>query len=647
MSSIPPKKDKSNPSGLALPAYVLVRPNGVFINLSPPPAQDILQLFVDRLFSSESRFVGLDYACFLQLLYGDTTKSLGSNATEARLASSIVSFPPERMELYKGVKIMGDGERAEYMFEPAFIETVADEPVYGESSEDGVKPIIDHIRRVERQATQLDFDEFVTSMWVKGVRFGINADAMRDAIKKGTSVRMDIAFQLEPTDSKDAEVVEESDYLRQDNAPLILANGKADLRRAKNRFPQVAKNVLLLSKIPRVMGKPGYRVTGTAIEPRVPEDIDLGKLAGEGTRIDQSPKGELLVAGIDGFVVIDEGTSAISVTSKIENKGGISAKSTGDVILTVDDYTEHGEVQEGRVVEGKHMTFLSNVYGTVKSRDGDIELHKNLSGGRAQSVGGNITVKGKALSTTLEAWDGKISVEFAEGSLIMGKSVAIGHAVNCEIVSEELQLGIAEGCSIAGKNLQIASSNVRRHRETVISMLLPDIASYDLQIAEARADVAKTEQDIQTKKQEIAATNPAFARYLAMAEKIRDGKIKLTPEQQAGWKKIVNQFAPIIKSSEDLIKNCLALEDAIKQLTQKRTACGAGGEYCKIKEILGDTLVQKLNSDQGMSIFRSLPHQKLRAKLQQPGVAQARIFSDHQGNLDWHFTIPEAPVTPA
>ena len=649
MDSAPPDNDKLNPSGLVLPAYVFLRPEGVFINLSPPPSPEIFLLFVDRLFSNASRFTGLDYACFLRLLYGDTTAPAGGvnpvpnpAATEVRLADGIMRCQPERMALYKGVKIMNNGERAEYMFEPAFIETVTDEPVYGEPGEDGVKPVIDHIRNVQRQATQLDFDEFVASMWVKGVRFGINANAVRDAIKKGATTRIDIALQREPEASQDARVVEESDHLRQDNAPLILANGKADLSRAKNRFPQIAKDAPLLRKIPRVLGKPGYLVTGTVIEPLAPEDLDLGKLSGEGTRIDQSKKGELLVASMDGFLVIDEGTGRIAVTAKIENLNGISAKSTGDIKLTVDEYIEHGEVQEGRVVEGKHMTFLSSVYGTVISH-GDVELSMNLSGGRAQSIGGNIFIKGKTLGSTLEAWDGKISAELVENSLIMGKIVVIGQAVNCEIIAEELQLGSAEGCAIAGKNLLITSTNVRKNRETIVSMQLPDLASYDKQIAEARANINQIKQTVQAKNQKIAATNPAFAKYLAMAEKIQAGTIKLTPEQQAGWQQIVSQFAPIVKDSEDMMKKCLVLEEAIKQGIQKRATCGAG-EYCKIDAILGDTIVQKISSNRGMSIFRSMPPQDLRAKLQQLCVAQDRIFTGDSGSFEWHFEVPDLPA---
>ena len=654
--------DNLNPGGFTLPAYVLSRPEGVYINLSTPQTKEVLRLFIDRLFSNEARFAGLDYEHFSNLLYGNDSSGLSAEngvnptpglpvsiATEVRIASSIVRFPPERMELYKDIKIINNGERAEYMFEPVFIEEMKDEPVYGEPGEDGVLPVIETRQMVDRQPTQLDFDEFVASMWVKGLRCGIDADKVRETIRKDTAARMEIAFRIEPTDSKDAEVIEESDLLHQDKSPLILPDGKADLRRARNRFPQVAKDTPLLLKIPRALGKPGYGVDGTVIEPRMPEDLDLSKFSGAGTRIDQTPRGELIVANIDGFVDLDESTGTICVTTTIEDKGGISAKLTGDIKLTVDDFTEQGEVQEGRIVEGKHMTFNADVFGTVISKGGNIELGSRLSGGRAQSIGGDITVKGKALNATVETWDGKINIEFAEDSLIMGKSVSIVRAVNCEIIAEELQLGIAEGCAIAGKQLQITSSNMHKDRETVISILIPDIASYDRQIDEAKNSLLQIEQAIQAKNREVAAnqSDPGFARYLAMVEKVRGGEIQFTPEQQIGWKKIINHFAPLVRGTEGMKQKCVILGEAIKHWTQLRETCGSGGEFCKIEQVLGDTLVREMKSNLGMSVFRSLPEEELRSRLQELGNTEERIFWDDKGNIDWQFTVPEAPADSA
>ena len=642
MTDMPTDKDNLNPGGLLLPAYVVLRPEGVFIKISPPPAQDVLHAFVDRLFNNEARFTGLDYGHFLRLLYSDPSEPLSNSDTEFRIANGIVRFPPERMALYKDVNIIANGERAEYMFEPVFAEVNKDGQANSESVEDDIKPETDDINSTEKQVIQLDFDEFVASMWTKGVRFGIDVEAVREALQKNITSRINIAFQLEPTESKDAEIIEESDHLHQNRAPIILADGKTDLHKVRNPFPEVAKDVALLRKIQRVLGKPGHRVDGTVIEPVIPKDIDLGNLAGAGTRIVPGPKGELLVSSIEGVLVIDKGTGVISISTQIENQGGISAKTTGDINLTVEDYIEHGEVEEGCIVEGKHLVFLSDVFGTVISHGKDIELNSRLSGGHAISVGGNISVKGKTLNATLEAREGNISIKFAEESFIVGRSVSIERAVNCEIVADELQIGIAEGCAIAGKRLHVTSSNVHHNRETVASIMLPDIAGYDTQIAEARANIVKIEQVIHAKNKEIAAhqTDPRFARYIAMAEKVQAGEIKFTPEQEAGWQKVVAQFAPILRGTDVLMKKCMELEDEIERITHERATCGAG-EYCKIDQVLGDTVIRKIHSNQGMSVLSDLPTHDLRVKLQQIGEEHDRIFWDNKGNFDWHFTVPE------
>lgn len=643
MTIAPPADNDIRTSGLTLPPYVLLRPDGVFIKLSPPPEQDILRLFTERLFLNDACFDGLDYASFISLLYDtDFAASKIGNAAELKIANNIVRFPPQRRELYKGVNIVAAGERAEYMFEPVSIEVVSDEPVYGIPGDDGVAPIVEYRRKIEMQPARLNFDEFVVDMWLKGVRFGIAADAVRDVIKRGASTRMDIAFKLDPTDSKDAEIVEESDTLRVDNAPLILPNGKADLRRAKNRFPQVAKNAPLLRKIPRALGKQGYLVTGEIIEPRIPLDIDLSKLAGEGTRIDQTAKGELLVSDMDGFLNFDEKSSEIFVTTKIENRGGISAKSTGDINLTVDEYMEHGEVQEGRVVEGKHMTFRSDVFGTILSNGGIIRFESNLSGGRAQSIGGGIIVKGRAINASLEAWDGEITSPIAENCTIIGKSVSIERAVNCEIIADELQLGMAEGCAIAGKKIRVTSSNMRKDRETIITVLLPDFSALDQQIAEAKTNLAQVDNALQAKMREITAakSDPGFVKYLAIAAKIKDGSIKLSEAQQFEWQKIVRQFAPIMKGSDELNNKHQTLKNEIEHLSQLRATCD-GGECCEIEEILGDTVVRKLSSNLGIKAFCDLPARELKEQLHHHGAQQDRIFSKDKGSLEWHFQVPE------
>ena len=231
-------------------------------------------------------------------------------------------------------------------------------------------------------------------------------------------------------------------------------------------------------------------------------------------------------------------------------------------------------------------------------------------------------------------------------SLIMGKSVYIKKAVNCEIIGEELQLDITEGCAIAGKHLQITSTNMYKSLEAAISIILPDMAGYDSKITEAKTLLSKIENTIQARNQEIAATNPGFAKYLAMSEKLRAGTIKFSPEQHVAWQQVVNQFAPLMKGNNGLMQKGKVLEDSIKLLAQKRATCGTG-ESCQIEQILGDTIVRKLSLSTGLSAFRELAEPDLRNKLKELGDVQERIFTDNKGSLDWHFIITELPVSPA
>lgn len=655
MASLPPIGSITDlkEGELLLPDYVSMRPEGVFISIPRLPPEVGLKPFVERLFANETRFEGLDYPCFMRLLYGTGAAAPANmGVTEARIADGIVRFPPQRRALYKGVKIIGGGARAEYLFEPVAIEIATDEPVYGEPGEDGVMPITGYTRKTSLQPSRLNFDEFVADMWLKGVRFGIDAESVRQAIASGETKRMDIAFQREPTSGTDAEIQEESDALRRDNSPRILLNGKADLRRFKNRFPQIAKDLPLLRKIPRVLGEPGFRVTGQIIEPPLPADLDLHALAGPGTRIERRGSGEVIVANMDGFLAFDTRSNHIAVTEKVEDRGGVSLRTTGDLSLAVDDFVEHGEVQEWRVVEGKHMTFLANVFGTAISEGGDIQLKSNLSGGNARSIGGNITVRGRAFNALMEARDGDITVPLAESCTIIGKTVFIERAVNCEIVAEELRIEEAEGCSIAGKAVRIASSCARKEKETVITLLVPDFSGYDRQIALVKKGLAETMKAIQAKSGEIrmASSEPEFAKCLAASAAIRSGAIKLTEAQLGGWQQMAARFArasqalaTLEEEKKKLEENRAAVEQEVENLSRQRED-SATGVLCEIDRVRGDTIVRKLHSGDGVAAFHGLPAHELRNRLRHPGAPHERIFSESEGSVDWHCKAPQQPA---
>lgn len=638
-------------SEIPLPGYLSRQHSGIFVDLSLFPVAGGFAEFVDQLFRMGSRFQGLDYRVLTGLLYDyDAILDAHGINGKVKLAADVVVFPPERRALYKAVKVDAEGRNAVYLFEPAMMEVVTDEVVYGGSGADGEAAVAGSARKSELKPTTLDVDEFIADMWMKGVRFGIEAAAVAEVIARGETARMEVACQLDATEGSDAEIEEVSDALRRDNSPKKLANGKADLRRYQNRFPQIAAGVRLLRKKPRVLGKPGFRVNGAAIEPPVPEDFDLNVLAGVGTQVVRQEGYEFIMASMDGFLSLDVATNHIEITEKIENKGGISSKTTGDLSLAGDEFIEHGEVQEGRVVEGKNMTFRSDVYGVIVSHGGFILLEKNLSSGSARSEGGgDVTSNGLALNSIIEAWDGRVTVKYAEGCLVSGQTVVVERAVNCEIVAETVQIDSAEGCGIAGRHVRIRSSTSCRGKETIVSMLVPDVSVKDAQIRQVHKAIVDCTHLIEAKGQELLRlkADEEFAKYLSLANSIRQGSIKLSAAQQESWQKMSARFAKTEQVVETPIAVQNAQQDRIQAFEQEaayllaeREKSGEGIRL-EITAITGDTLVRTMFAGNGIAGFRNSTAGELRIRLREQGLPQERVFFNDEGALEWHFELPE------
>lgn len=635
---------------ILLPEYLLRQHGGIFVDLSLFPVGGGFADFNDGMFGAGARFFGLDYSLLSGLLYDyDAILDTHGIGVKVKLADGIVAFPPERKALYKAVKVDAESKLAEYLFEPVSLEVIAEEPVFGEPGADGVAPIVGSALKATLMPTVLDPDEFIADMWLKGVRFGIDVEAVAGVVSRGETVRMPIAKYLDATEGCDAEIEEASDALRRDNSPKRLANGKADLRRFQNRFPQIDKGARLLKKKKRVLGKPGFKVSGEVIEPPLPTDFDLLTLAGEGTRVENQGVNEFIVATRDGFLSLDVASNHIAVTEKIENKGGVSARTTGDLSLAGDEFIEHGEVQEGRVVEGKNMTFRSAVYGEIVSLGGVILLEGNLSGGKARSNGGEITANARAFNSIIEAWGGRISVKYAEGCLIMGETVSVERAVNCEIIATQVEIGSAEGCGVAGKQVQIASSSACRDKETIVFMLVPSLSAIDTQILQVRKAITEGEQTVEAKEQELLRmqADADVAKYLALAASIQQGSVKLSSCQQENWQKMTANFVKTKKTmdtleaeKQELMKRLKSFQQEAEYLLQARERSGEG-IHCEIKEVVGDTLLRTMAAYNGTSEFVKFSASELRIKLHEQGFSQERVFFGETGNLDWQYVLPE------
>lgn len=630
-----------------LPAFVERGEKGLFVDAEAAAASDGgFRQFVERVFAAGLRFSGLYYAGFLDLLYGLSEPPL---RTPIQLAADIVPFPAVRRALYRTVKIAPDKKTAEYVFEPVEIEVEEMALLYGEPGEDGSAEVIGHEMRKHYEPTKLDFDEFVAAMWEKEVRFGIDAARVREVLQTRQSVRMVFAEALPPRSGRNASIEERTDALHRDNAPKILPDGRMDLRQFKNRFPQIVAGTRLLQKMPRMLGKPGRDVTGALLEPELPQDFDLTPLAGIGTSVETGGDGEFIVSVRDGFLNIDAQTNQISVTEKIVSHEGVSMKTTGDVALTGDEFEEHGEVQERRAVEGKHMTFFADVYGNIVSHGGRVVLKASIAGGHVTSPGGSIVVEGRASRALLDARGGEVHAVFAEGCTIVASRVTVGQAINCDILAEQVEIEVSEGSAIAGKLVKIGHSTTRKDTETIVAILVPDLARHEHDVEELEEVRRQVEQAVAAQDEKLAQlmADTGFKQYLALATTIAKGGAKLSAQHEANWRQAQAKFAPQVREWQAAQQVRTQAQKKLDELTAELAALAerklhvGDGIGCQIEAIHGDTVVRRLSYQPDQSVVGGAQAQDISAHLREFGVSGDRLFWGEEGAFAWAYDKPE------
>ncbi|WP_229477053.1 flagellar assembly protein A [Massilia rubra] len=576
---------------------------------------------IDRIFAT-SYLVELDYPLLIKAIYGagpPLPKSAEGHVI-IRLASAIRPFSPLRRPLYKAVKI--NRGKAEYFFEPVYVADPADPDGPGTPE-------------------RLDVDEFIADMWGKGIRFGIDVEAVRQAIDGGKSERVVVARLLEPRAGRDAHVIEVTSDLHRSDAPLQLANGKLDLMAFQNRFPQVEKGVRLLKKVPRVAGKPGFELSGLRIEAPVPKDTEVAPMAGPGTVVEVSGEGEFLIAQHAGFLNVDSKSGQISVGDKIISRDGVSARTTGNLKLT-GDFEEFGEVQEKRVVEGEGITIHADVFGNIISRGGTVLLNRNLVGGTAHNARGDIRVKGVASGSVIQASAGEVVLNRAESCVISGTRVTIMHAVNCEIMGEDVTISQAEGCAIAARTVTVNSAGPRRQSEMTIFALQPDSARLDEVIETMTARVAQFAALALRRKAEMdAMTNePEVRKYVMLASKVRKKELILTDEQVPMFQKMALAAGPALKAIARVSLDVKAAETEqqagaalLAELVRQRVD-SAGVSSVTVKRIEGETVVRGMSyQPDGASIY-DLPAKDIKLKLRKRAEGEV-IFAGEEGAVDW------------
>ncbi|UVW27515.1 FapA family protein [Massilia sp. H6] len=598
--------------------------DGVYADLSA--SRPALQEAVEAVLLKNQYFVGLDYAVLVKAVFGHgpALAEAAPGETLVRLADDIVPFSPQRRTLYRAARI-ADGQ-AEYYFEPVFLKDA-----------DGVE-----------QAARLDPDEFVADMWTKGIRFGIDVGAVREAIRGAAAGRFIVARRLAPLAGEDARVVEVSDELHRSDAPRQLANGKLDLMSFQNRFPQVQRGDRLLQKLPRVLGEAGFEMSGVTLPPDMPADLDLGGWSGAGTVVDRIAEGEFVVALQDGFLNVEPGSTRLAVGDKIISHDGVSAKTTGNLQLT-GDYEEFGEVQENRLIEGEGVTVHADVFGHITSRGGVVRLNRNLMGGSARNADGPIQVMGVASGATIHSVNGEVSVQRAENCTLSGVKVTVGEAVNCEIVADEVVVGQAEGCAIAARRVVIEQAAPRGNSELRVFVLRPDCSRIDAAIDMISTRIAQFGELAAQRRAALQALSaqPDVASYVKLAGRVRKGELVLSPEQQPMFKKLAAGAAPVLKQMSGLSQELKDIETeqqsgaAFQARLETQRAQHSAAASVEIGAVAGEITVRVLNIEPEAESMHTMPAREFKTRLRDASGAEL-LFNGASGAFSWSTAAADA-----
>jgi uncharacterized protein (DUF342 family) len=601
-----------------LPTAIVKRADGIFFKGDASAVA--CALAASQVFLGSAYFAGLDYAVFSKMLYnvGPDLPDTLRDQPLLRFADAIEPFHAPRRALYKTVKVI-NGE-AEYYFEPVFFD-VPDMPP---------------------QPARLNFDEFVADMWVKGIRFGIDAPAVRDVIATGRLARITVARRLNAVPGKDAAIVEVSQDIHRSNAPKDMGDGRLDLQSFQNRFPQVKPNVKLLRKVPRAAGVRGYELSGLVLEPPLPKDIELASVAGDGTVIENLRGGEFLVSAVEGFLSVDPASKRLSIGPKIISREGVSARTTGNLQLT-GEYEEFGDVQEQRMVEGGNITIHGDVFGNIVSRGGDVLLSKNLMGGTVTNADGAIRVRGVASGAVLQTRRGEVALTRAESCIISGSRVVIGEASNCEIMADEVVIKVAEGCAIAARKIEIVHAGPRKQNEMLLYALVPDTTKFDKKIAELQPKVQHAAREADARKAEMdAITGQTEVRnYLTLATRVRKREVVLTPEQLPLFQKMAEAVGPSLRQ---VAKISLAIKAAqvqqeqaqgeVDQVQRQKSAL-IRGSRCTVELITGDVLLRTMSFVPGEPPPYDRPAKELKAKVRTATPGMTVLHSGPVGPINW------------
>lgn len=236
---------------------------------------------------------------------------------------------------------------------------------------------------VETMPDTLTLEEAVTALGDKGVKFGIDEQALLEAIALADGKERLVAEGIYPEQGKDAYIIDV--YANKDR----LNQGKSDRLWVDNldygTVVSVDAGTVVARKVPLEPGKPGMNVLGVEVLPPKPRDVELK--AGKGVEIRSN--GLEAVATVSGRPQVKGSLVSVSPVYTVEgdvdvNTGNIYFK--GDVVVK-------GSVTDGMKIKAVGSVVVKGFAAHCQiEAGGDILIQRNLVGGNVRSGSNKVSL---------------------------------------------------------------------------------------------------------------------------------------------------------------------------------------------------------------------------------------------------------------
>ena len=216
----------------------------------------------------------------------------------------------------------------------------------------------------------------------KGITYGIDEKAIERMVSLDDGLEVLVASGTEPQLGEDARIevcFQEGKYIEKNMDDLWVDNFDY------GTVASVEAGSVVVKKIPIKPGTPGMDITGRALEPPQPKDVQLN--AGAGVEI--SKNGLEAIALVNGRPQMK--SSAVSVTPVYKVSGDVD-NTTGNLNFTGDIVIE-GSVQDAMKVRAKGSVKISG-FAThcYVEAGGDVTIARNVVGSEIRAGGSKVSL---------------------------------------------------------------------------------------------------------------------------------------------------------------------------------------------------------------------------------------------------------------